>query len=202
MRLESLPGPLVGGAAISTSARSRARTSQNVRRIPRDRRTTGGWCECWWWRNALEGLRRAKPMISRRTRSAPLPYGERSTPRLPHGSPGHTRRCARRSGGLAARQEIAHAVERLEDVLGRVGVGEPHVALAEDAEIGPADDGDAGVVEQRIGKRLRLPAGALDVGKGVERALRSRAGDAGQAAETFHNHRSPLVELRHHAMDV
>ncbi len=31
---------------------------------------------------------------------------------------------------LPRRQERAHAVERLEDVLGRVGVGEPHIALA------------------------------------------------------------------------
>ena len=41
---------------------------------------------------------------------------------------------------LAARQEIAHAVERLQNVLGRVGVGQAHIALAENAEIRPADE--------------------------------------------------------------
>src|SRR5262245_4939800 len=64
---------------------------------------------------------------------------------------------------LAACQKIAHAVERLQDVLGRVGVREPHIAFPKDAEVGATDNGDAGVVEQRVGERLRLPAGPLDV---------------------------------------
>src|SRR5579884_3176065 len=38
---------------------------------------------------------------------------------------------------LAARQEFAHALERAQDVLGRIGVRQPHVALAENAEVGP-----------------------------------------------------------------
>ena len=45
---------------------------------------------------------------------------------------------------LPGRQKLAHAIERLEDVLGRIGVGQPHIAFAENAEIRPADDGDAG----------------------------------------------------------
>src|SRR5262252_7183008 len=64
------------------------------------------------------------------------------------------------SGRLAIRQEFAHAVERLDNVLGRVGVREPHISLAEDAEVRAADDGDARILQQRRGERLRLPSGA------------------------------------------
>src|SRR5579859_2456012 len=61
---------------------------------------------------------------------------------------------ARLSCGLAARQELAHAVERLEDVRGRVGVGEPHIALTQDAEIWSANDGDTSILKERGGERL------------------------------------------------
>src|ERR1700738_4909739 len=87
------------------------------------------------------------------------------------------------SGCLAARQEFAHAVERFENVLGRVGVGEPHVSLAEDAEVRAADDGNARILQQRRGERLRFPSGALDIREGVERTLGGRAENAGQAVQ-------------------
>jgi hypothetical protein len=68
-----------------------------------------------------------------------------------------------RSSGLSrcltAREERAHAVERPQNILGRVGVREPDITLAENAEIGAADDGDAGILQERGGKRLCLPAG-------------------------------------------
>src|SRR4051794_8167870 len=73
-------------------------------------------------------------------------------------------------GGLPTRKEFAHAVEGAKNILGRIGVAEPHVALAEDAEVGTADDGNAGVLQQRGRERLCLPARAFDVGEGVERA--------------------------------
>src|ERR1700678_2314324 len=44
---------------------------------------------------------------------------------------------------LAAGEKFTHAVECLEDVLGRVGVGQPHISLAQNAEVRAADDGDA-----------------------------------------------------------
>src|SRR6185312_5407816 len=99
---------------------------------------------------------------------------------------------------FAVRQKLAHASERLQDVLGRIGVRQPQVALAENAEIGPADDGDAGLVEQRRGERLGLPAGALDVGEGVERALGRGARDAGQFVQPLDHHFAPPVELGDH----
>ena len=95
-------------------------------------------------------------------------------------------------------QEFAHAVERLQDVLGRVGVGQSHIAFAKYAEIRPADDGNAGIFQQRRGERLRLPAGALDVGKSIERAFRRRAGDAGQFVQALDHDFPPLVELGDH----
>src|SRR4051812_8352191 len=54
-----------------------------------------------------------------------------------------------RSRRLARGKEVAHAVERAHDVLGGVGIGQAHVAFTENAEIGAADDGDAGLVQQR-----------------------------------------------------
>src|SRR5438128_624492 len=92
----------------------------------------------------------------------------RATP-TPDPSPqgGGESRAAAFSRRLAALEELAHAVEGAQDVLGRVGVGDAQVALGEDAEVGAADERDARVVEQRRGERLRLPAGALDVGEGV-----------------------------------
>ena len=66
-----------------------------------------------------------------------------------------------KSGSLAPRQKLAHAAERLDDIFRRIGVGQPHITLAEDAEIRPADDGDAGFIQQRGGERFCLPARAL-----------------------------------------
>src|SRR6476620_6946838 len=85
--------------------------------------------------------------------------------------------------GLAACQEITHSAERLQNILGRVGVGQPHIAFAENPEIGTADDGDAGIVKERIGKRLRHPPSALDIRKCIERALRDRAAYTRQPVE-------------------
>src|SRR5262249_7287797 len=70
-----------------------------------------------------------------------------------------------RLGRLAARQEFAHAIERAQNVLRRVGIGQPHVAFAENAKIGATDDGDASILQQGVRERLRLPARALDVGE-------------------------------------
>src|SRR5215813_12337747 len=55
---------------------------------------------------------------------------------------------------LAAAQEFAHALERAQDVLGRVGVGQPHVTFAQNAKVGAADNGDAAILQQRGGERL------------------------------------------------
>lgn len=51
------------------------------------------------------------------------------------------------SGRSATRQEVAHASQRLHNILRRIGVRQPHIALAQNAEIGTADHSDAGVVE-------------------------------------------------------
>src|SRR5579862_2619872 len=99
---------------------------------------------------------------------------------------------------LAACQKLAHAVERLENVFRRVGVGHAHVAFAEHAEIRAADQRDAGVFQERIGERLCLPAGALDVGEGVERALRRGARRAGQLVEAGDDDFAATVELGDH----
>src|SRR5947199_10039881 len=53
----------------------------------------------------------------------------------------------------------ADPLERLLDVLDRVGDAETQIAFAEIAERGPGQRGDAGVVEQRVGQFLRWPSG-------------------------------------------
>ena len=47
---------------------------------------------------------------------------------------------------MVAGEEVGHALHGAEDVLGRVGVGDADIALAEDAEIRAADDRDTLVV--------------------------------------------------------
>src|SRR5258708_29081328 len=86
----------------------------------------------------------------------------------PRGRCGSLRGNTVSSGRLAAGEELAHAIERLENVLGRVGIREPHIALAENPEVRPADNRATCILQQRRGARLRLPSGALDVREGVE----------------------------------
>src|SRR5438876_1002200 len=50
---------------------------------------------------------------------------------------------------LAAPEKRVHPLQRLQDILRRVGVGNADIALGEDAKVRPADGGDAGVIEQR-----------------------------------------------------
>ena len=55
---------------------------------------------------------------------------------------------------LAIGQELPHSIESTQDVLGRIGVGQAHIAFAENAEVRPADDGDAGILQQRRRRAL------------------------------------------------
>src|ERR1051326_7276998 len=75
------------------------------------------------------------------------------------------------SSRLAGLEEIAHPAQRLLDILRRIGIGQAQIALAQDAEIRSADQRHAGLIQQRIGQRLGLPAGELDIGEGIEGAL-------------------------------
>src|ERR1044072_5214373 len=75
-----------------------------------------------------------------------------------------------RLGRFPRGQEFAHPAQRLDDVLGGVGVGQAQIAFAQDAEVRTADQSHAGFVQQRIGERLGLPAGLLDVGESIEGA--------------------------------
>src|SRR5262249_37497854 len=88
----------------------------------------------------------------------------------------------RSSGRLTARQEFTHALERPEVVLGRGGVGEPRIGLAEYAEVRPPDDGDTGSLQQGRRQPLLHPPSGLDVEEGIERGVGGGTGTAGQAA--------------------
>ena len=102
------------------------------------------------------------------------------------------------SSRLSFRQELAHSLESPSDVFGRVGVGEADIAFAVDAEIRSADGRDAGLLQERRGERLCLPAGPGDVREGVERALRGDAGDARQRVEALDHELPAPVELGDH----
>ena len=75
--------------------------------------------------------------------------------------------------------------ERGRDVLGRVGVRDAHVALAELAERGARQHRHAGLLEQLVLEVARLQAGLRDVRERVERALRLDAADAGQVVQAL-----------------
>src|SRR5215813_569300 len=68
-------------------------------------------------------------------------------------------------GCFPFRQKVAHAIERLQDVFCRIGIGQAYVAFTENSEIRPANDGDTGVFQERRRQRLRLPSSALDIWK-------------------------------------
>ena len=95
----------------------------------------------------------------------------------------------------------ADAIECLLDVLDRVGHAEAQIALAEIAESGPGERGDAGVVEQRVGQFLRWPPGLLDVRENVERALGQAAGKTFDLVKTGDHHVASFLELGAHRLD-
>src|SRR5215475_10210300 len=120
------------------------------------------------------------------------------------------RTCARASqlpyltlklGCFPLRQKVAHAIERLQDVFRRVGIGQAYVTFTENSEIRPANDGDTSIFQERRRQRLRLPSGALDIWKGIERTLRRRTGDTRQFVQALDHDFPPLVEFGDHLVN-
>src|SRR5439155_14053169 len=93
------------------------------------------------------------------------------------------------------------AIEGFLDVLYRVGHAEAQIAFTEIAECGPRQGGYAGIVEQRVGQFFRRPAGPLDVGENVERALGQATGKTSYIIEAGDHHVAPLLELGAHRFD-
>src|SRR5690606_37380351 len=98
-------------------------------------------------------------------------------------------------------EELLDAPDRAQDIFLRVGVGEPQVALAVDAEIRPTDQRDAFLLEECGSQLLGLPACLADVRKGVERTLRRDAAHAGQAVQPLDDDLAAVVEGPHHRLD-
>src|SRR5215472_11155872 len=82
-------------------------------------------------------------------------------------------RCMRRTA-----EKVPHALDGAFYIFERVGVREPHVALAVYAEVRAADHRYACVLQQGGGEGFRLPSGAGDVRKRIEGALRRRSANA------------------------
>src|SRR3954465_2414490 len=89
------------------------------------------------------------------------------------------------SGRDLLRQQIAHALQCLADVVDAVGVAEAQVALTPGAEAGTGDRRDAGLFQQTVLQRVGVEACAGDVGEGVEGAAGSAAANAGQRVEAL-----------------
>src|SRR5438270_12472207 len=97
-------------------------------------------------------------------------------------------------------QELADAIEPgLELVLG-LGVREPDEASAGGAERGARQHGHAGLGEQPVGELVLVHAGAGDVRKGVERALRFGTANAGDRVQAIDDEVSTVLEDSDHAM--
>src|SRR5438046_5941442 len=90
---------------------------------------------------------------------------------------------------------------RLFDVVYRVAYSESQIAVAESAEGGPGQPGDAGVVEQRVRQFLRGPPGLLDVGENVKRAFGQAAGKTVDLVQTGDHHVAPFLELGAHPIN-
>ena len=105
------------------------------------------------------------------------------------------------SAAAGGAQEDVDALERALNGLARIGVGEPQITLAVDAEIGPADRRHARLLQQRRGERLRLPAGRRDVGESVESAFRRRRAYARQPIEPVDDDAAAGVEFGDHRGD-
>src|SRR4051812_45752624 len=88
-----------------------------------------------------------------------------------------------------------NALEGLLDVLDGVRHAEAQVAFAEISEGGAGERGDAGVIEQRVGKFLRGPSSFLDAGENVERALGLAAGESFDVVQSGHHHVATALEL-------
>ena len=99
------------------------------------------------------------------------------------------------------RDEFLDPVERLRDVLHRVGVGDPGEAFAAVAERRAGDDRDAAFVEELLAEFLGGQPEAGDVRVDVERAFRLEAVDP-HAAQTADEITPAPVILRAHHRDV
>src|SRR4029434_5735535 len=93
------------------------------------------------------------------------------------------------------------AIERLLDVLDRIGHAEAQIALAEVAESSPRERGDAGVIKQCVGQFLRWPPGLLDVRENVECALGDAAGKTFDLVKAGDHHVASLFEFGAHCLD-
>jgi hypothetical protein len=100
----------------------------------------------------------------------------------------------------ATSQELLHPVQRLLDVLHRVGVGKAHKALTVLAEGSAAQACHASLLQHHLGEFTRAHTQLLDVRKRVERPLRTLAPNAGQAVEPIHQDITATPELLHKAL--
>src|SRR6266487_2346409 len=99
-------------------------------------------------------------------------------------------------------QELAELPDPELQVLPRVGVREPEVALAVGAEGGAREAGDAGLLEQERRELAARDAGAGDVREHVERPVWREAAHARQRRQALDHQVAPRAELLDHRADL
>ena len=114
----------------------------------------------------------------------------------------HAARSAGRDCRRSCFDEGLHALQRLHDVRLARRIGEPHEALAVGAETVAEDQRHIGLVEQLARQVARLPAGAGDVGEGIEGAARHAAAHALDVVQALHHDVAALLEALAEALDL
>src|SRR4029077_18049419 len=92
-------------------------------------------------------------------------------------------------------------IERFLDVLDGISHAEAQIAFTEIAKGSAGERGDASVIQKRVRKFLRWPAGLRDVWENVKRAMRQAAGETFNFVETADHHVASFLELVTHCID-
>src|ERR1700722_19843860 len=87
------------------------------------------------------------------------------------------------------------AIERLLQILQRIGHAGAQVTFAEVTEGGAGERRYSGLLEQRVGERLRLPPRLRDVGENIECAFGHAAGKSLNLIQSGDEHIAAMFEF-------
>ena len=91
-----------------------------------------------------------------------------------------------------------NSVERLVDILYRIGIRTTDKAFAALAERSSRHNSYFFFIQQRLAERIGVHPRALHAGEGVKGALRHKAGEAHVIEAFYHYVPAPVVFLTHH----
>src|SRR5579872_1711959 len=115
------------------------------------------------------------------------------------------RRSYRESGllniGSPLRRHPADALHRFQDVFEGTSVAEAQVAVALGAETLAVETGDAAFVQEIVGERLRIHAGAFHIRENIEGARGHGEAETGNGIQAFNDRIAAALEFGHHGVD-